>query len=105
VAGKSPAMTALWGACHHDVRRRSQEPDILLAAAKDRKQAVQLSKTWPGITIEDAYAISTEVTNRKIAAGAKLIGHKVGHHVEGDAAFLADRRAGFRISARRHDDR
>jgi len=57
---------------------RKKAADILLAAAKDRKQAVHLSKTWPGITIEDAYAISTEVTNRKIAAGAKLIGHKVG---------------------------
>ena len=39
---------------------------------------MQLSKTWPDITIEDAYAISTEVAKRKIAAGAKLIGHKVG---------------------------
>ena len=57
---------------------RNKAADILLAAAKERKQAVQLSKTWPGITMEDAYAISTEVTNRKIAAGAKLIGHKVG---------------------------
>src|SRR5580693_10595403 len=57
---------------------RWKAADILVAAAKDRKQAVQLSKTWPGITIEDSYAISTEVANRKIAAGAKLIGHKVG---------------------------
>jgi len=57
---------------------RSKAADILLTAAKERKQAVQLSKTWPGITIDDAYAISTEVTKRKIAAGAKLIGHKVG---------------------------
>ena len=29
---------------------------------------VQLSKTWPDITIEDAYAISSEVTRRKVAA-------------------------------------
>src|SRR5260370_40899122 len=57
---------------------RRQAADILMTAAKERKQAVQLSKTWPGITMEDAYAISTEVANRKIAAGAKLIGHKVG---------------------------
>jgi 2-oxo-hept-3-ene-1,7-dioate hydratase len=57
---------------------RKQAADILMTAAKERKQAVQLSKTWPGITIEDAYAISTEVANRRIAAGAKLIGHKVG---------------------------
>jgi 2-oxo-hept-3-ene-1,7-dioate hydratase len=51
---------------------------MLLAAEKERKQAVQLSKTWPSMTIEDAYAISTEVVERKIDAGAKLIGHKVG---------------------------
>jgi 2-oxo-hept-3-ene-1,7-dioate hydratase len=57
---------------------RNKAADILIAAEKDRKQAVQLSKTWPGIGMEDAYAISTEVADRKIAAGAKLIGFKVG---------------------------
>ncbi|HTC01938.1 MAG TPA: 2-oxo-hepta-3-ene-1,7-dioic acid hydratase [Xanthobacteraceae bacterium] len=57
---------------------RSKAADTLLTAEKDRKQAVQLTKTWPGITMEDAYAISSEVARRKIAAGAKLIGHKVG---------------------------
>jgi 2-oxo-hept-3-ene-1,7-dioate hydratase len=57
---------------------RKKAAEILMTAEKDRVQAVQLSTTWPDITIEDAYAISTEVANRKIAAGAKLIGHKVG---------------------------
>lgn len=57
---------------------RSRAADILMNAQKERKQAVQLSTTFPDITIEDSYAISTEVANRKIAAGAKLIGHKVG---------------------------
>src|SRR5277367_7124730 len=57
---------------------RNRAADILLTAEKARKQAVQLSKIWPAITIEDAYAISTEVAKRKMAAGAKLIGHKVG---------------------------
>ena len=57
---------------------RHKAADILIAAEQARKQAMQLSKTWPDITIDDAYAISTEVANRKIAAGAKLIGHKVG---------------------------
>jgi 2-oxo-hept-3-ene-1,7-dioate hydratase len=57
---------------------RSKAADILMAAERERKQAVQLSTTWPNISIEDAYAISTEVANRRIAAGAKLIGHKVG---------------------------
>ena len=57
---------------------RREAADVLLAAEKERKQAAQLSKTWPSMTIEDAYAISTEVVERKIDAGAKLIGHKVG---------------------------
>src|SRR4051794_33113599 len=57
---------------------RDKAADLLLMAEKERKPVVQLSKTWPDITIEDAYAISTEVTRRKIAAGAKLIGHKIG---------------------------
>jgi 2-oxo-hept-3-ene-1,7-dioate hydratase len=57
---------------------RKKAADILLEAEKNRKQAVQLSTTWPNITIEDSYAISTEVAQRKIKAGAKLIGHKVG---------------------------
>src|SRR6202163_973807 len=57
---------------------RQQAADILMAAARERKQAVQLTKTWPDITMEDAYAISTDVAKRKIAAGARLIGHKVG---------------------------
>jgi 2-oxo-hept-3-ene-1,7-dioate hydratase len=57
---------------------RKRAADILIAAERERKQAVQLSTAWPAITIEDSYAISTEVANRKIAAGAELIGHKVG---------------------------
>ena len=57
---------------------RKKCADILMYAQKERKQAVQLSVTFPDITIEDSYAISTEVANRKIATGAKLIGHKVG---------------------------
>ena len=57
---------------------RDKAADILLTAERDRKQATQLSSTYPGITIEDAYAISGIVTERKIAAGAKLVGHKVG---------------------------
>jgi 2-keto-4-pentenoate hydratase len=43
-------------------------------AETTRMQATQLSITFPGITFEDAYAISTECAKRKMAAGAKLIG-------------------------------
>ena len=58
---------------------RNKAADILVAAEKERKTGgATLQDLGSGITIEDAYAISTEVANRKIAAGAKLIGHKVG---------------------------
>src|SRR5204862_7157605 len=52
--------------------------EILLNAEREKKQAVQLSVTYPHITIEDSYAISTAVAQHKIKAGARLIGHKVG---------------------------
>ena len=51
---------------------------LLLEAEKTRTPMVQLSTTWPEITIEDAYSIQSEVTAQKVAAGAKVIGHKVG---------------------------
>lgn len=57
---------------------RKEAAQILLTAEKERKPAVQLSKTWPDITVEDAYAIQGEVISQKIAAGSKLIGHKIG---------------------------
>ena len=57
---------------------RNKAADILMEAHKTKKQAVQLSTTYPSITIEDAYSISTIVHKRQIAAGRKLIGHKVG---------------------------
>ena len=39
---------------------------------------MQLSTTWPDITIEDAYAISTIVPSAGWRRARKLIGHKVG---------------------------
>jgi len=57
---------------------RKECVETLLNADKEKKQAVQLSVTYPHITIEDAYAISTAVAQHRMKAGAKLIGHKVG---------------------------
>ncbi len=57
---------------------RQKAVEILLAAEQERKPAVQLSKTYPDIEIEDSYAISRLVTEHKIKNGARLIGHKVG---------------------------
>ena len=57
---------------------RKKAAQLLLQAEKERKPVVQLSTTWPDITIEDAYAIQSLVNEAKVAAGAKVRGHKVG---------------------------
>lgn len=57
---------------------RNKAADLLLQAEAERKPVVQLSTTWPEIEIEDSYAIQSIVTQRKVAKGARVIGHKVG---------------------------
>lgn len=57
---------------------RLQCVEILMQAERDRKQATQVSVTFPHITIEDAYAIQGEMVKRKVAAGRRVRGHKVG---------------------------
>ncbi|MEI7738764.1 MAG: fumarylacetoacetate hydrolase family protein [Burkholderiaceae bacterium] len=57
---------------------RELAADILIKAEKACIQAKLLSETFPHIQIEDSYAISSIVAQRKIKDGAKLIGHKVG---------------------------
>ncbi len=52
--------------------------DILESAAQARKQATQFSAQWPEMTIDDSYAISTAWAKRRMEAGARLIGYKVG---------------------------
>jgi 2-oxo-hept-3-ene-1,7-dioate hydratase len=59
-----------------DERRRSAD-DLLRA---DREHAVipQVSKTFPDIRIEDAYAIQRYAVESRIAGGARIVGHKIG---------------------------
>ena len=57
---------------------RMKAVDILMNAQKEHRQATQLHVTFPDITIEDSYAISADVMQRKVKEGRKLIGHKVG---------------------------
>jgi 2-oxo-hept-3-ene-1,7-dioate hydratase len=57
---------------------RQKAADILLSAEETRTPALQLTKTFPDIRIEDSYAISSRVTETKIARGDRLIGHKIG---------------------------
>ena len=60
-----------------DADRQKAATD-LLAAEEARQPMVQLSKTWPEITLEDAYAIQDTLIRRKVAKGAKVIGYKIG---------------------------
>ena len=65
--------------------RHMFSPDLInqLAAELDaseqsRVQLEHFSKRFPGMTIEDGYAVSRAWVQRKIAAGRKVIGHKIG---------------------------
>jgi 2-oxo-hept-3-ene-1,7-dioate hydratase len=57
---------------------RTEAARSLIQAEKTRKPVVQLSKTWPEITLEDAYAIQALVNEMKVAQGSKTIGNKIG---------------------------
>jgi 2-oxo-hept-3-ene-1,7-dioate hydratase len=51
---------------------------MLVAAAAERQQCQQLSQLWPAIGFDDAYAIQAETIRQRIAAGRRVIGHKIG---------------------------
>jgi 2-oxo-hept-3-ene-1,7-dioate hydratase len=57
---------------------RRAAADVLLTAAKERRQAEQLSKRWPAIDFDDAYAIQKLTIDARVAEGRKIIGHKIG---------------------------
>ena len=50
----------------------------LLQAEATRTQIGLLSRTYPGITLDDAYAIQTAQMARKLAEGRRIIGWKIG---------------------------
>ena len=47
-------------------------------AERSREQVRQFSLDYPGITIDDAYAIQRSWVEQKIRDGRKLVGHKIG---------------------------
>lgn len=50
----------------------------LIAAETDRRAVQQLSITFPDIELEDAYAIQRMWAQQRIAAGSRIVGHKIG---------------------------
>ena len=67
-----------------------QAADVLIAAERDRKQAKQLSSVWPKITFADAYAISSEVNQWRLAGWHKAGRLQGRSDVQGDAALVPD---------------
>lgn len=57
---------------------RSAAARAMLEAERTATPCVQLTTTYPDISIEDAYAIQGEAIAAKIAAGGKVRGHKIG---------------------------
>jgi len=50
----------------------------LTTAARVRRPVVPLSTRYPALTLDDAYAIQTELRAIRLANGARLVGHKIG---------------------------
>ena len=57
---------------------RKQAAQSMLQAEREAKPVVQLTTIYPNITVEDAYAVQGEVIAAKLAAGRRVVGHKIG---------------------------
>lgn len=58
--------------------QRSAVVESLLESHRTKVQGQRPSEMFPEIEIEDSYAISSKVAERKQADGVKVVGHKVG---------------------------
>ncbi|MFI6994313.1 2-oxo-hept-4-ene-1,7-dioate hydratase [Nonomuraea wenchangensis] len=52
--------------------------DDLLAADRERRVVPLLTARHPGMDIEDAYAVQALWAERRVAAGHRIVGHKIG---------------------------
>lgn len=57
---------------------RRHAADLLWQAERDVAPIDPLSQTWPAIDLADAYGIQQDNVVRRMAAGATVVGHKVG---------------------------
>lgn len=58
--------------------QRQAAAESLLAAETTRRVILQLSKTYPGMTIADAYDVQRRWADLRIARGARVVGRKIG---------------------------
>lgn len=70
-------MTALrtFGVSDHVIADLAEQ---LQAAARTATPIAPLTETEPGLTVDGAYAVAERVAQSRLAAGAKLTGHKIG---------------------------
>ena len=61
-----------------DSTQRTTAAELLWAAERDLAPVDPLTETFPGIDVVDAYEIQLANIRRKIAAGQRVRGHKVG---------------------------
>jgi len=61
-----------------DSAQRAAAAERLWAAERDRKPIEPLTQAFPGIDATDAYEIQLANIRRRLAAGARVRGHKVG---------------------------
>ncbi len=61
-----------------DSATRSKIVDELFDVYETRKPLRRLTGTYPGLTVEDSYLVQEEFVRRKVDAGAKVKGYKVG---------------------------
>jgi 2-oxo-hept-3-ene-1,7-dioate hydratase len=59
-------------------REKQTAAEALLQAEKERKVIPQLSHSYPAMTLEDAYDVQRRWAAARIAAGARLVGRKIG---------------------------
>ena len=58
--------------------QREKAVESLLKSHETKIQGERPSEMFPEIEVEDSYAISSMVAERRIADGARIIGHKIG---------------------------
>jgi 2-keto-4-pentenoate hydratase len=61
-----------------DSAQRAAAAELLWVAERDRKPIGPLTQAYPGIDATDAYEIQLANIRRRLAAGARVRGHKVG---------------------------
>jgi 2-oxo-hept-3-ene-1,7-dioate hydratase len=59
-------------------QQRQDAADAILKAEQTRQVCPQPSKTWPDMTLEDAYDVQRRWVDARVAGGTKIIGRKIG---------------------------